>query len=374
MTAIGPARISARLVFVLALAAEATMARVAAAATFCVHTSTQLQNAMTAAESNGQDDVIKVEEGTYTAPATTTNSFDYEAYAEKGDDDYDLEISGGWYAAFNVACLGHHNTPFQTVLAGNGSGRVMTLGARAHSNVVVRFLSFSGGDAGSGYGGGLSLYASESGDAATWTIERNVFIANTAGFGGGLEATMDAAGAARIRIINNLFLSNHATGNAGAAEVGNIDSDGIYVTNNTVLSNTADNTGTHPAGGMYIFGTGTLKYVANNNFWNNDANDLYVADQDFSLLHNNYHTRGGSVPTQSAGNISVEPQYQPGLFNYTPVRNSPLVDAGVNPALFASWYLTSTDLRGHDRTVGAVDIGAYEEDVIFADGYETSVF
>lgn len=349
--------------------------RPAHAATFCVHTSAQLQSALSTAESNGQDDVIKVEEGTYTAPATTTNSFDYETYAQSGGDDYDLEISGGWYALFNFACLGHHNTPFQTVLAGNGGGPVMTLAVRTHSNVTVRYLTFTGGDAGNGDGGGLSLLSGDTGYTGIWTLERNAFVANNARFGAGLLATMDATNTAKIKVINNLFLLNHASGDVGAAELGNAGGDGVYITNNTILSNSTDSTGTHPVGGMYVFGAASFKFVANNNFWSNDSYDLYVgADQGYSLLHNNFLSRGGSTPTQMAGNLSVEPEYQPGLFNYTPVRNSPLVDTGVNPALFAPWYLTSTDLPGHDRTVGNVDIGAYEEDVIFADGYETSVF
>lgn len=344
----------------------------ASAATFCVHTSAQLQAALTTAETNGENDIIKVAEGSYTAPA---GGFDYQAYAQSGSDDYDLEISGGWYDAFGFACLGHHANPFQTLLDGGGTSRVMNLAMRNHSNVTVRFLTFSNGNAGNDYGGGLSLFAGDTGYTAIWTVERNAFVANTAEFGAGMNATINqAASTAKIKVINNLFTLNHASGDSGAANLANDGGDSIYLTNNTIVSNTTDSTGAYQIGGIYMYGSGSFKFVANNNFWNNDADDLYVtADQaGYSLLHNNYQLRGGTAPTQVAGNLDVTPQYQHGFLNYTPVRSSPLVDAGINPAPFAYWYLSSDDINGVDRTVGQVDIGAYEEDIIFADGFENA--
>ncbi|MGA7296323.1 MAG: choice-of-anchor Q domain-containing protein [Rhodanobacteraceae bacterium] len=360
---------------VLAVAGLCCMYTAAHAATFCVHTSTQLQNALATAENNAQDDVIKVTEGYYLAPA---GGFDYQTYASQDDDDHDLEISGGWFDALNLACLGHHNTPFQTVLDGSGSDRVMYLIMRTHSSITVRFLTFSNGDAGNGSGGGLSLFAGDIGFAATWTVERNAFVGNSAKFGGGLHATINqASSTARVRVINNLFLLNHASTDIAAAELVVDGGDSINVTNNTILSNTSDNATSNAIGGIYVAGSDVFQFIANNNFWSNDRYDVYVlADPaGYSLLHNNYQLRGGSPPSALQGNISVEPEYQHGTFNYTPVRNSPLVDAGINPPpISINWYLTNTDLAGAERKIGDVDIGAYEEDIIFSDSFEMPIF
>ena len=80
--------------------------------------------------------------------------------------------------------------------------------------------------------------------------------------------------------------------------------------------------------------------------------------------------RGSSSVEQ--GNISVEPVFESGLFNFTPRRTSPLVDAGIAPSgVFTFWYLTDVDLNGVDRVVGStVDIGAYENERIFTNGFD----
>lgn len=358
----------------------------ACAATFCVSDATELQNALTTAQSNGEDDVIKIEEGTYYAPS---GGFEYAA-VNFPDDDYDLEISGGWYAPFNFACLGHHNTPFQTVLDGNGSGSVMTLFVRVHSNVTVRLLTFARGGTGSTYNvaGGLKVfntYDSQTGDGyfGTITIERNAFIENTAWADAGLYlGVFQSESTALYRVINNLFLHNHGTHGPGAAGLFIGDGNGIYLTNNTVLFNTTDDTNPDATGGIEQSGANAAQFVANNNFWGNDGFDFLMYQQgvyvDYKLIDNNYQSLGGAPPTQMAGNLSAEPEYQDPLalfdYNFTPTRNSPLVDAGANPPpISTKWYVPDTDLFGSGRRVENVDIGAYEEDVIFRDGFDPVV-
>ncbi len=359
----GPTAIAA-----LGLALTGLFAAALHAATFCVHSSAQFQSALSSAENNNQDDVIKVAEDSYNAPS---GGFHYATFAQPGDDYHDLEISGGWYDLFNFACLGHHNTPFQTVLNGSGTGPVMSLIMRAQSNVTVRFLTFTGGNAGDEAGGGLSLFAGDAGYQADWIVESNAFIANNALFAGGLNASGNqTASTAHLKVANNLFLLNHGTQGSGAAELVLDNAAGIYFTNNTVLANSSDFLG---FGAVYLATGNAYLLVANNNFRDNDNDDIYAtADgSGYGLLHNNYQSRGGSLPTQSEGNINVDPQYQHGpLFDYTPARNSPLVDAGFSPSPFAPWHLSDSDLEGAERTVGQVDIGAYEEERIFADGFD----
>ena len=93
----------------------------------------------------------------------------------------------------------------------------------------------------------------------------------------------------------------------------------------------------------------------------------------YHLLHNNFANLLGATPTSSNGNISVTPVYQDnGGYAFTPARNSPLVDAGISPPPISPyWYLTSLDLALEDRVVGpAVDIGAYENERIFQNGFD----
>jgi len=361
-----PTRFVLRASTACALVCGLVTAAPATATTFCVTDSTELQNALAAAESNGQSDVIEVAEGTYTAPS---GGFTYTASAAT-DDDTNLEISGGWFGLGNP-CQGHHNTPFQTVLDGNGTDRVMHLIVGKQSHVSVRLLTFAGGDAGSGAGGGLILIAGGDGFAATLTVERDAFVDNSADGDGGLYVgSGQAASTARIEIINNLFSGNHATEGSGAAGLVLVGGAGLDVVSNTVLGSTVDNSlGT---GGIAVTVDDTPVLFVNNNFWDNDEPDVSVFATDtldFSFMHNNYQ-QVSPEPTQSEGNISVAPQYQSTPFDYTPVRNSPLVDAGIAPTQSDSWYLAGFDLNGGDRTVGQVDIGAYEEDVIFRDGFD----
>lgn len=358
----------------------------ACGATFCVNSATQLQNALSSAATNGQDDVIRVEEGTYNVPA---GGFVYDA-GNYPNDDHDLEISGGWYSGFNFACLGQHRTPFGTILDGKHSDPVMTVYPRVHTNVTIRFLSFEHADTSADYGkaGGLKIYNTydnQTGDGyfGTITIERNAFIGNTAWGAAGLYlGTYRSENTAVFRVINNLFLHNHGTHGSGAAGLFHGDGKGIYLTNNTVLSNTTDDTDPDATGGIEQSGANATQFVANNNFWGNDGLDFQMSYQgvyvDYTLIDNNYQSLGGAPPTQMAGNMSVEPEYQDPLalfdYNFTPSRNSPLVDAGASPPpISINWYLTDTDLFGAGRKVGAVDIGAYEEEVIFRDGFEPGI-
>lgn len=345
----------------------------AVAATFCVSNSTQLQDALNTARLNNEDDTIRISTGTYTAPTSGFTYFDSEIF---GDDDHALDISGGWVAALNSPCLLQLQDPLQTVLDGSGTHRVMDLVARDHTSISIRLVTFADGyQSSTNHGVGLAIESDSDGFSGTWTIERDAFINNDGEWGAGLYAHgHNVASTSALRVVNNLFLLNHARSNYAAAELIMDGAYGVYLTNNTVLNNVSDEPVlTNRVGGIYMSGTGTERLVANNNFWNNDKADLWVdsGTTDYYRLHNNFELVYGSTPVQSAGNISVVPVYQSaGLFRYVPVRGSQLVDAGVFPALLSGWYLASHDLVAGDRTVGTVDIGAYENERIFADGFE----
>ncbi len=379
MSATCPVRLAAQIVFACVLGCGPLLATPAVAATFCVYTSTELQNALTTAQTNGEDDVIKITTGTYVAPS---GGFSYQAGTIIGDY-HALSLSGGWYGRFNAPCSQQVQDPLQTVLDGGSAQRVLKIVVReadVNSNVSVRLLTFANGSSTS-LGGGLSLAGVNGDFAGNWTIERNAFLNNQAAHGGGLGiAENNAAATAHVRVINNLFLLNRATGNYGAAQIGLDGGYGIYLTNNTVLNNSTAATGGSATGGIYVTGTGSVRVIVNNNLWGNDDADLWVnsGSSGYSLMHNNIGMLIGSLAGNSAGNISITPEYADPLasfdYDFAPRRDSPLVDAGQSPTLFSGWYLPSYDLNGGDRTVGQVDIGAYEEDLIFAGGFETPAF
>ncbi len=65
------------------------------AAEFCVSTSTDLVNALWTATDNGEDDVIKVQKGTYTINSAGPN---YPGFYYSSHEGHNLTILGGWTA------------------------------------------------------------------------------------------------------------------------------------------------------------------------------------------------------------------------------------------------------------------------------------
>jgi len=332
----------------------------AGATTFCATTSAEFQSALSAAQGNNEHDEIRLRSGAYTAIA---GGFKYDSAA---DESFDVEISGGWSPFFANPCgLQLDDDPWQTVLDGDGQNRILQLFVDAEeSDVRVHRLTFIDGFVSPGLGAGLSI--SYLGDAGgTVEVERNAFIAN--------EATQSSAlsvqGATVQKVTNNLFLLNHG-GSSSAAYLTTTGLFGVSFTNNTVLNNTHSNSG-QPTLRL----AAGRAFVANNNFWGNDGYDVEVGNAgDRTLYNNNYESallHGGEI---DVGNISVEPEYQSGLFNFTPVRTSPLVDAGREPeGASPLWYLTELDLNASMRLVGPhVDIGAFENERIFEDGFDPS--
>lgn len=337
---------------------------------FCVGTSSQLQNTLATAATNGQDDTIRVVQGRYEIPG---DGFVYDSVSPANGDDKSLTIDGGWKVSLG-ACVRDPDEPvrpFQTILDGHGAGRVLRIATRPNGNVTVRNFTFMDGNAylsadGARQGGGLQVDVD--GDySAVMRIEQNAFINNTAQYGGGIHAFTDAGNLGRLHVTNNLFWENKATSSA-AAGLG-MTGGRIYLVSNTVSDNRA---GPVAVGGIYLGPTDM--FIANNNLWGNDGMDLYFRGPHLitgTVLFNNNIGVLGSIPEIEVGTISVEPQYERGGVNFTPARGSPLIDAGIQPPPVTIWHLSETDLNGRPRVMGSgVDIGAYESEYMFTDGFE----
>ncbi|MGB8634686.1 MAG: choice-of-anchor Q domain-containing protein [Rhodanobacteraceae bacterium] len=341
----------------------------ARAATYCATTSAELQAALNSADSNQQDDVILIQTGTYNAP---TGGFVFDSVA--GSDDFDISLSGGWTPFFGNPC-GQQVSPdaIATKLNGNGTSRVMNIYPNVHSGVHIELITFLGGNTVSApppqAGAGLHIN-SYTGYLGEITIERNIFMSNTAGnFGGGLAGADGSA----VTIRNNLFLANQAMCRNGAASLTYNGSGTAYFVNNTVAFNSVgDNcNGTTAAGGLRVGGLSPA-FMVNNIFWGNENIDL-VLDTDVRLVGNDFQFLDGTPAAGSGVNYSLDPKFRFSTLTDMHLGNdSPLIDLGVVPLPTTGWQLSPLDLEGMTRVVGSsVDLGAYENaDAIFIDGFE----
>jgi hypothetical protein len=331
---------------------------------YCVGDGTILQLALHAsAQSPTVNDSIRLEAGTY--HTTSPDGF----YAAFGNDNTgNLDISGGWSSGCQVRLPGRRST-IDGELTRPGMRLYGTLGV--HGRVRITNLEFVRGRAtGQHISGGLTVdrgYDIE--------IESNVFSdnalenANTVA-GAGLYAVSEGA----ISVRNNLFVRNDADSPAspaaGGAAVYCYGSGGVgRFINNTVYDNTADAGASSDVGGVYVGGLAACGWdVANNSLWGNPGLDLSLGSVSVSMRNNDLQNRGGSeTPSASSGNFSASPQFLSAT-DFRLKRSSPLVDAGLDAA---GGGVTGGSLDGGPRLVGPhVDIGAYELDRLFADGFD----
>lgn len=330
----------------------------ASAETFCVGSETTLQAALDVAASNGEPDAIRVRSGTI---ALEEGLY----YSTFSGDHEPLFIRGGYAPGCN-------ERTGSTWLDGQDQVRVLAIALAGPDEVFLQDLNLIGGRAGASYGGNLSAILEGSGGESILLIEncRLMFGSSEAG---GAGASVSGSGWVVVR--NNLFLGNVAPTSPALS----INFSGrAHVTSNTITGNTV--TGSSSAAAYaHAITPGSRIWFSNNILWANDvpALDLYlVGSGQFDLIHNDIGAVNGvALGPESGGNLSVDPQFAScGLFCFDRplMRSSPLVDAGRTSPPEG---LSAHDLFGVDRTIGAaVDIGAYELDRLFEDGFEGGPF
>ncbi len=194
------------------------------------------------------------------------------------------------------------------------------------------------------------------------TVSLDIIRRNHAMFAGGLAAAAHGSGVLRVK--NDLFESNVADVDAGAAELFTYDDAQLYVTGDTVVGNIG--LGQFSTGGLYVHQDGASPAVLSDNiFWANSVVDLQ--NDSAIMLHDDCGSSVYAPPDGSTGNLGVDPQF---VFatDFHLRASSPLIDAGVDDPPDG---VTDTDLDGNPRVHGHVDIGAYERgDAIYADGFE----
>lgn len=326
----------------------------AGAASYCVDTAAELQSALTAAAASTVDDIIRIESGTYVS--TSAQGFRAELSVTG-----DLEISGGWFAG----CL-FRQRGVRSVIDGGLVRPGMTLLGTFDSGGLLRVAHLSfvrgvGSDAG-GLTANPFVATNLDVEIEDCNFRDNTAVGATEGFGGGLIAVSDGS----LSVKGNVFALNHGDAGAGAASLRCGSGLGAFV-NNTVVDNTADVGAAGDSGGVHLNGNCVWE-VANNILWGNEGLDLMLFAQDAVLRYNDLDDLGGpEPPASSQGNINVDPQFVSAT-NFRLERSSPLVDAGLDAPLAG---LPAFSHDGGPRIAGpAVDIGAYELDVLFADDFD----
>jgi hypothetical protein len=333
------------------------------AATFCVSTAAELHAALAQAETNGQDDEIRLVEAVY-ASAT---GFSYSS-AEP----HELSLRGDWSASCAVRTeLGEFSS---LTIPGNSGAttRILDINAGAGAVLVEALRIYDGSPTELTRGGGLRVRTAD-GDI---TIDRNYFIFNTAASNGALYARSDVGD---IRARNNVVASNSQL--SGAAIALEALDGNVYASGNTVHGNlsTVEDSGSAGLGvTVNALDPNRRAYLSNNVLRNNndwDNLDLEV----FGANHRYYnavveHMIGGDEPAAIVGEISQDPRLcLPEIETcgrlYTPLNDSPLLDAGANIPFGGG---LSLDVFGQPRVVGGVvDIGAIENlTAVFSNGFE----
>ncbi len=216
-------------------------------ATFCVTNATELQDALTAAQNNGQDDTIQVVQGTY------TGNF---AYTAALTENYMLTLQGG----FTDGCASRVVDTANTILDGQNVGRVLTLtagGGNLGARVAIDGFTIKNGlTDGDGRGVYVNLPSPIGG---TITITNNTISGNSCGYygsGGGVYATSNGT----TTINNNTIIWNSSGGyyDGGGGGVYAAGNGTTTITGNTIIGNGVS--GYHGGG---VFSSGTSAFYNN---------------------------------------------------------------------------------------------------------------
>ena len=354
----------------------ASTASPAVAEDFCVSTALELQNALTQAQGNAQNNTIRIEKGIYhTADnGNLDQGFNY-ANSMPGS----LTITGGWQS--NCAPSRPGSSAFDTVLDGGNVHRVLAIAAgNANANIAIANLTIQSGLAPllGNEGGGLLITGFQSNaEAGTVSIDRVVFTGNQANY----YSAVSIESYDRVDVTNSLFHDNTANISATARVRRSIDSSSraTYFINNTVVNNIV--LGDNGSSGVVLNKRGQSgpggNVAANNILWNNVSWDIQFSgiSANQHLLYNTVQNVIGNAGVD-VGNSSADPMLESD-FSLNP--ESPAIDAGFepapglpNPPPELDWELGDLDVLAFQRVAGAaVDMGAFETlDVMFKDSFE----
>ncbi|MEW5744162.1 MAG: thrombospondin type 3 repeat-containing protein [Nitrospirota bacterium] len=322
----------------------------ACTAIHCVSTAQQLQDALTVAQSNASNDIVKLARATYSVSGNLNSRFSYGA-----DEPYSLVVIGG----YESACMSRMVNPVTTVLDGAGlsqssAGGVLSLvdnGTSPLVDIAVEGVTLQNGNSSSA--GGLQIVSGSGILRIKSTIIRN----NTAQNHGGLFASTRGG----IRLTNSVISGNRAFQSGGGATLSSTQGS-ITVVNNTITRNTASALGGGIA--LVLAGETASADVYNSIVWGNSASaggDLSLENSAGGSItaYNNDFDPGklSGVFSAEGSNINADPLFIDPANGYHLSSNSPCVNSGDNSAPSRP----SLDIDGDARVLSAVvDMGADE--------------
>ena len=313
---------------------------------FCANSQAAIQFSLTASEDNSQNEEIDIPTGTY----SLTSNLVFTSTESNS-----LLVVGGW----NSDCS--QFTGGRTILDGQNTVAPLTIYSD-NGDVYVQWMTFAAGDR-----HGLAVETHNN----LIQIDHSRFYLNQGGSGDAAAGLQASTIAGVIRIRGNLLYLNTATTYNGAMSV-NSNGTVAYIVGNTFVDNTAGS----PvfAGGLAVSGAAHF-WVSDNIIWANHTNAApdFTSNNGYTLINNDIGTASGTAPdAASQGNQSVDPQFAACsgflCLSFELRRASPLVDAGIDAPPGGA---LAVDLNRLPRIIGAhADIGAYEDDVLFANGFD----
>jgi hypothetical protein len=275
------------------------------AAVFCVDSAGALQDALTAAASNGVDDEVRIVQGTY------VGNFVYASAQADA-----LSVLGGYTAG----CASREVDPENSILDGNRTNTVLALSA---PNVAAEFflegLTLRNGQR-SGNGGGLFAKVGTDGVVR---IEQNRIEGNLASeYGGGVFCDSSNGTAS--------FAGNSISGNT--AWIGG----GVYVSGGELSfadNRISGNTVGYYGGGVYVNGE-ALSFADNRISGNTAAyaGGVYVSGRELRIINNSIS--GNTAPNGYGGGLLAHGS-DFALTNNTIVDNSAISGGGL---MISPWF------------------------------------
>jgi hypothetical protein len=250
-------------------------------ADFCVSDSIELQNALSTAAGNNQDDEIKIVQGTY------VGSFVYVS-----NEAFDLDVEGGYISG----CGSRTVDPVNTVLDANNAGPVLVFTTDQEVDLMVEGLTIQNGTTDNGNGGGLYAHT-------VWgeiTITNNTIVNNSAtggvGWGSGGGGVHVDVGFGTAILKDNTINNNSAEVQGGGVFVRATDGTAI-LRGNTISNNFAGwDAGGVWVGDLYATAILTDNTISNNSSGGGDGGGVNVqgsATLTGNTISNNSAYRGG---------------------------------------------------------------------------------
>lgn len=338
-----------------ALFAGLLLASPGVAANFCVTSSSQLANALATAETNGENDFVRIVEGTYLAPQP--DGFVYEPFQLGADATRNLTVSGG----FEPGCASQVPDARRTVLSGGLLSPVLYLRSIGGQMLVIN-LTVTGGYSATSIGAvDVARTPGTLADGPTVRIE-NVLFRHNEGY-----AALRVATAAPLRLLGSLFHSNRVR-HAAARLVVTAAEGSLTVHSNTVAATEAE-PGFQTAGIAFDLAAGATTTVVNNVLWDNESWDFHLVGTMVPFSWNVYGVAGGLGTYGGNGNLQTDPRFVDATADdYRLRHDSPAVDSGgpVDPTQTYDLYGT---LRPQNQIL---DRGALERiAALFLDGFES---